>query len=107
MIMKMKKLQSLPYTTKTKYRTNQDIELAFNHLMVQFRQIDEKYGLMVSKEVNNLFDDCRYLINQSKDFIRSMEINDHKNGREMNDNAEAHRINNKISKTTRKFKTKI
>lgn len=40
---------------KVTYRTNEEIELAFLHLIEQFRQIDDKYGLMVSEHINDLY----------------------------------------------------
>lgn len=40
---------------KVTYRTNEEIELAFLHLIEQFRQIDDKYGLIVSEHINDLY----------------------------------------------------
>lgn len=40
---------------KVTFRTNEEIELAFLHLIEQFRQIDDKYGLIVSEHINDLY----------------------------------------------------
>lgn len=54
-------------------RTNEEIEDAFNHLLCQFRQIDEKYGLMVGEQINMLYDQRIELIASSKGLIRPIE----------------------------------
>jgi len=48
-------MMALQTERKVIENTNQKIEDALNHLMIQFRQIEEKYGLMVSKEIDEKY----------------------------------------------------
>lgn len=54
-------------------KTNEEMEHALYHLMYQFRQINSKYGLMVGKEIKELYDEKTDLICSSKGYIRMIE----------------------------------
>lgn len=46
--------------------TNKELESILTHLMIQFRQIDGKYGLMVSREISKLYDNQSQFITYSQ-----------------------------------------
>ncbi len=49
--------------------TNKELESILTHLMIQFRQIDGKYGLMVSREISKLYDNHSQFITFSQKSI--------------------------------------
>lgn len=40
---------------KNNFKTMDEIEMAFLHIINDFRQIDDKYGLMVDRYINDLY----------------------------------------------------
>lgn len=54
-------------------KSNEEMEEALNLLMEQFRQIDEKYGLMVVDEINSLFDQTKRSIVYTHGFMKTIE----------------------------------
>lgn len=64
-----KKLDSTGDTLKT----CEEIEQAFNHLMEQFRQINDKYGLIVDEEINDMYAYRLASIDFSKRYMEKLE----------------------------------
>lgn len=53
---------------------NDKIEHAFQHLMYQFRQINNKYGIMVSEQIDKLYEDRMGKMDECKNFIVQMKV---------------------------------
>ena len=49
------------------HRKKEEVEAALVHLMYQFRQIDQKYGLMVTEEITSLFQERNNCITDSQE----------------------------------------
>lgn len=60
-------------TNQISHRTNQDMEQALNQLMVQFRQINRKYGLMIGEEIKEMYTEKSFLIHTSKGYLDNLE----------------------------------
>ena len=68
----MMKADQLSYEHQNIVKTHKEMENALDHLMVQFRQIETKYGLMVSEEINQLYAHQSKLINKSHNYTYQM-----------------------------------
>lgn len=69
-------LQLKPKIGEEAIRSNDEIEMALNDLMVQFRQMDKKYGLMVRKEINEMYLQNVDLISDSAAFLDNQNNHD-------------------------------
>lgn len=50
-----------------------EMEEAFLHLMNQFRQINQKYGLMVTKEIKKIYVEQHQVLEHSKKQLARLE----------------------------------
>jgi len=57
-------LITMPVQTEQTYRTNAEMEYALYHLMYQFRQMNYKYGLMVSEQIDTWYADRNKKLNE-------------------------------------------
>jgi len=51
----------------------EDVEDALYHLMYQFRQINQKYGLIVKEEIRNLYKEKKHALKNSKEQMKHIE----------------------------------
>lgn len=54
-------------------RNKEEVEEALFHLMYQFRQINQKYGLMVKEEIKTLYQERNDCIIDSQEKVKNLE----------------------------------
>lgn len=54
-------------------RTKEETEQALFHLMYQFRQMNRKYGLMVTEEINSLYQQSNTRLESSRGRMEQLE----------------------------------
>lgn len=70
----------------TTFKSIDEVELAFHQIIDQFRQIDDKYGLMIDRYINDVYvgqrdkilNDYSKLATIKKEYLHREEIGDNK-----------------------------
>ncbi|MEI3604764.1 hypothetical protein SPD48_03585 [Pseudogracilibacillus sp. SE30717A] len=75
----MEAVQLRKFQVEKPLYSDKELEREISNLMIKFRQIDIKYGLMVRREIYNMYDDRSKLIAYSEKFINQSLMQNHIN----------------------------